>query len=284
MFQERRIYVKLKFQMRLLCSRREFKFALLFTIMLCMAIFILDCSTYFGKDISQVVSADQLFIGRATSKYSFIFRLLVPLVITIPFVDSYFCERKNNILPIILIRCKNRRTFYWSKLIAVFFSAVSVVLIPQVIHQILLLVAFPMESIIDYSNWSTDQSSYYSHNQQILFEKIFIENPYLYNVVFFVSLSTIFGFIAILLFNISFFIKKTRLLILTLPIIIVNLLEIVSVPLLEMNFNISIMDYLFSYDLSPAKQSNIIIFGVTFIMISNIILSFAIKKKLCDVM
>lgn len=275
--------MKTKFQMRLLCSRREFNFTLLFTILLCMSIFILDCCTYFGKDISQVISADQLFIGRATSKYSFIFRLLVPLVITIPFADSYFCERENNILSIILIRHKNRTTFYYSKLITVFFSAVSVVLIPQVLHQILLFFAFPTESIIDYSNWSTDQSSYYSHNKQILLEKIFVENPYLYNFIFSVSLSIILGFIAVLLFNISFFVKKTRLLILTLPIVVVNLLEIISVPLLEMGLNISIMDYLFSYDLSPGKQNKIIILIVAFIIISNMILSLVIKKKLRDV-
>jgi len=171
-------------QLRLLLRRKEFLFVLGGMLLLALAVFAVQCFQLFGADTTNYLSADKLFIGRADSSDFYIFiPYLLPLMLALPFADSYITDKQHNILPLMLTRAKHR-DYFLSKLSVAALAGGLVIFVPFLINFLLGLAAFPPESV-NYSLYgmSSDQSYYYaSYMDQILFPTLFAASPYAHEI------------------------------------------------------------------------------------------------------
>lgn len=265
----------MKAQLKLLLKRPEFGITMLLMCCFSIGIFILNCIMNFHSNIDNVLSADQFYIGRSTLPLSPLLALVLSIVIAFPFSDSYFDEKQKNTLPVILTRYKSASNYFISKAFIVFFSAFIVVFIPFMLNIILNSIAFPSESLVDYSRLSSDQTVYYIKDfvQNILFPDFFVKYPQLYNILFCLALSLFLGLGAVLIFCISFFVKRSRILVIASFFIISNIISIVSNVTMSVGINIDFYNYLFSYNIEENKYLLVFGFELFFILLAIFILS-----------
>lgn len=213
-----------------------------------------------------------MFIGRADVSYlSYILPFLLPLVVTIPFSDTFFTDRSGHILPSIFTRGRVHH-YYFSKMAIVALSASVIIFAPFLLNLILGLIAFPADSVNYFGGLTTDQSQYYSTIlNNYLFPELFVKSPYLYHFVFLLLLLAFSGLGAVLAYQISFFIKKSRLLVLCSFFIINDIVTLCS-NLMQSNQipTFTPMDYLFAGNTTAGKQPwmLLVIFGVLIAAIS----------------
>lgn len=241
----------MKFQMKLLWKTPAFFLTMGFMCLISAAVFCENCLSYYGVNFIEVPAADQLYIGRGTTGTTYILRALLPLIVALPFADSYFCEKSKNTLPVLLTRYKSAAAYFFSKGIAVFVSAALVVLIPFLLHMLLTFIAFPTTSIADYTNLSTDQTFYWEM-ATALFPRLLVLHPYLYNCLFWIAISLFSGLLGVTAYVISYFVQQ-RIWALVSVFICSNLLAVVS-ELCEPKLNFAFFNYLFAYDESEGKR------------------------------
>ena len=272
----------LQAQMKLLRVRKEFLISFFCMLVISIASFSINCVQQYGLDVTQYLSADKLFIGRAYSNDFFTFlQFLLPLLFVLPFADSYITDRRHYILPAILSRASAKQ-YYFSKLSCVGLSTGTVVFLPFLLNFLLGLIAFPMTST-NYSHFSlsADQSPYYtSYMKEILFPGLFVDHPYLYNFIFLLLL-TVFGMrCAVVTYQLSFLIVKNRIVLLCLPFLLNNFLILFAqyTPV-----DISPFDYLFSFNNAPHKQPFMlaVFFGV--LILAVVCLTPVCLKKLREI-
>lgn len=212
----------------LMLKRREFIFSFIFMMLLSVAHFIFCCAKMYGTDIGQVLSADKLFIGRAyENDFYTILQFILPLIIVLPFCDIALQEEKNNSLPVILTRIKPLNLVF-SHMLSAALGAFLVVFIPFFVNFILALIAFPINST-NTSIYIVDAISdvYYSEAiKNILFPELFLMNSYIYNFIFMILISVFCGITAALLYLISYYLRKNRVVFLFLAFIVNNFLII----------------------------------------------------------
>lgn len=112
-----------KTQINLMLKRTSFKVSLSAMCLGSVLFFIINCIQEYGKLSFNVHAAKYMFLcGGLPSIINFIFSIIFPLVVVIPFSDTFFEERKNKTVEFCLIRYNNS-AYYFSKLLAVFFQA-----------------------------------------------------------------------------------------------------------------------------------------------------------------
>ena len=173
--------------------------------------FVIKCVACFGNDIINIPSAYQQFFAnaRANDEFVVIFAVAAPFLIAAAFSDSFITEEQNRYSPICLIR-EGKNTYYFSKLIAVFCCGALTVVLPQLINFLLCLIAFPLESTYLYT-WDLWQADIYTvdmSNAWFLFKELYVASPYLYFICFILISGIIAGVLAVLSYQISFFIKN----------------------------------------------------------------------------
>ena len=257
----------LQAQMKLLRVRKEFLISFFCMLVISIASFSINCVQQYGLDVTQYLSADKLFIGRAYSNDFFTFlQFLLPLLFVLPFADSYITDRRHYILPAILSRASAKQ-YYFSKLSCVGLSTGTVVFLPFLLNFLLGLIAFPMTST-NYSHFSlsADQSPYYtSYMKEILFPGLFVDHGML---------------CAVVTYQLSFLIVKNRIVLLCLPFLLNNFLILFAqyTPV-----DISPFDYLFSFNNAPHKQPFMlaVFFGV--LILAVVCLTPVCLKKLREI-
>jgi hypothetical protein len=238
----------------------------------------------FSQDRLELLSADQLFIGRSNI-YSITIRLLLPLIAVIPFADSYFVEKKNNLLPVLISR-SSRRQYYFSKLFVVFISSVIVIAVPLLINMMLNSIAFPVSSLRDSTGWSSDETWYRDAflEDRILFPNLFILHPYLYNFVFTAMLSLFSGLVGVFSYAASYFVKKNRVFVIALFFIINSVLELLSFVTEDFGVVIAPFKYLFAWDVTLGKSMMTFAMIVLVTLSAIVIMTGRSIKKLEDVL
>lgn len=200
-------------QFKILFKRNSFVITLLCSYIFSISVFVLNCFKQFGKDIVLVPAAKYLAlgtnIGSGDLSASILYNVIAALAI-IPFADTYFEERQNGTFQYCTIRMGDK-SYYFSKLFTVFFSGFFVIFSTLILNHLLNFIAFPYESTLVFSiqtykdNHLFDDSIYH-----MLFPNLFIKNTYLYNLLLALLASLAAGFMAVLVFQISFFYKKNR--------------------------------------------------------------------------
>lgn len=205
-----------KTQINLMLKRTSFKVSLSAMCLGSVLFFIINCIQEYGKLSFNVHAAKYMFLcGGLPSIINFIFSIIFPLVVVIPFSDTFFEERKNKTVEFCLIRYNNS-AYYFSKLLAVFFSGFIIIFIPFVLNYLLNFIAFPLDSSIDYTNISISNSGVYSTgiNTLVLFKNLFAKNMYIYNFLHILLMSVTGAFMAVIVYQFSFFYKSSRIILL----------------------------------------------------------------------
>lgn len=245
----------MKFQMKLLWRTPAFWLTMGLMCVLSVGVFFGLSFPYYGRDFISIPAADQMYIGRGGLSVTYILRALLPLIVTLPFADSYFSEKQKNTLPVLLTKYKTPASYYFSKGAAVFVSAALVVFVPFLLNMLLNLIAFPMTSIADYTNLSTDFAVYYvePYINTALFPRLLVSHPYLYNFLFCVAVSGFSGLLGAAAYILSYFVKRNRIWVLVSVFIANNFLTILS-DVLQPKANFAFFNYLFAYDESEGKR------------------------------
>lgn len=202
-------------QLELLIKRKSFLLTLSIMCVYSIAVFVINCLTFYNNDIVTVKAAKYLYLGSDFLDLPFvIYSLVFPIIATIPFSDSFFEERKERILEFCLTRESNT-SYYFSKLFAVFFSGFIVTFIPLLINMLLNFIAFPIDSYIDATNFTYVRSYLFEDVMETgLFPELFAYNMYLYNLLYLFLCSFVSGLVSVIVFQFSFFYKESRILLL----------------------------------------------------------------------
>lgn len=117
--------------------------------------------------------------------------MLLPLLASIPYAASYCAEKKSGYLKVMLTRVE-RRTYFASKFITVFFSGFIVIFLILSISLVITMMFYPMlppEPI-------TAQFSNAIGNS--MFKKLFIDHPMIYTLLYILIDSVFFGLLSLL--------------------------------------------------------------------------------------
>lgn len=202
---------ELSFQLKSAFYSKNFLMILAISIIFGIVCFFIKCFECYGEDIINVPAAYQQFFTNARSNDSFVSILSVasPFLICAAFSDSYVIESNNLFVPICIIR-EGKNKYYFSKLIAVFICGALVMVIPQLINLVLCVCTFPLESTYMYT-WDLWQADIYTIdivNDWFLFKNLYILSPYLYFLLFILICGVLSGIIAVISYEISFFVKN----------------------------------------------------------------------------
>lgn len=202
-------------QLQLMFKRKIFIVAFVSMVLFSVITFTVNCIEAFNDNIVNVKAAKYLFVG---SDLSFYFveglRLLFPFVAVLPFSDSYYEEKEKRTLEFCVSRISNN-TYYFSKLAACFLGGVVIMFFPLLINMLLNFIAFPLDSSIDATNFSYIHSYIFDDVMETgLFQTLFAENMYLYNLLYLVLLSLCSGLVAVIVYQTSFLFKIKRIILL----------------------------------------------------------------------
>lgn len=132
----------------------------------------IDQALSYNKAMYSVPSVFAGWIGNAGySMQSFLFYMLLPILVTIPFGDSFFADNKSGYIKNVLIRVKKKK-YYLSKYIATFISGGLVIVIPLLINLIVSSMFLPSHLPQVISGYPIGAASMWS--------KIFYTHPYVY--------------------------------------------------------------------------------------------------------
>ena len=120
----------LKFQFISLFTSRNFNIILMLSIVFALVPTLFYGIKFHSVDINTIPAAYSFFLGSGyIGIFNKIYYVLMPLIVVIPFADSYYTDCKNHTIYGILSKCTLKQ-YYYSKLICVFSSGVIVILIP----------------------------------------------------------------------------------------------------------------------------------------------------------
>jgi hypothetical protein len=276
--------MRLRYQFRLLGARYEFWIALLAMTLFSVYAFLAHCVSYYGENHYFLLSADQLFIGRATNSFALPLRLIIPLIAALPFADVYFGDKQRNTLPVVLYRYDDVKAYYFSNLFIVFLSSFIVIFIPLLLNMGLNAITFPVSSIRNFAGNQANDTWHHAAfiDEYILLPSLLIQHPYVYNFVFAIFQSIFAGLAGVFVFSFSFYIKRNKILVTSSFFIIHSVLDIISIALPSIGVNLSFLSYLFAYELSAAKQPLIFLVLLSALLLSIIISGVKNKRILED--
>lgn len=185
-------------QIMLMMNKRHFQIG--FTVMLIysLSVYLMNVYSSIGKDVSEIYSADTLYIGNSSGEYYHYFAAAFPFMIVFPFAFSYLNDTAAKVQPFVISRMGS--SYYWAKALASFIGGALLILIPFLINLILNYLTFPQNSTTYYGYY---QSLQYGREltganvmvntiqQGLPFLRLYIWSPLLYNLLhlMFASLS-----------------------------------------------------------------------------------------------
>lgn len=262
----------LKFQFDLLLASHNFNLIMIICIVFAFIPTIFYGIKFHNADINTIPAAYSFFLGsRYIGIFNKIYYMLMPLFVVIPFADSYFTDRENHTIFVLLSK-STLKQYYFSKLTCVFISGEVIVFIPLFVSFLLNMVVFPTNSTVEFLNgFGQIQNQLYTVYPAdflpIFFYHLFCTNQYLYELMYLLIASLFGGLLATIVFQISFFFKGNKILLNCLLFIVCNLLSIV---LSVSKINLGLQYYIYA-GYTGCGQSYI---GFVIILISCLICAF----------
>lgn len=276
----------LKFQFISMLSSKGFNISVLILCIYSIAVPIYYGIKFTNGDINEVPAAYAFFIGSSLNEIpSRIFYTIMPLMVVLPFADSYFCDRENKTIYAVLSRC-SVNDYYFGKLICVFASGFIVIFTPLILNFILNLLIFPFDSTIEfYMGFGQIQNQLYSLRDigvDIIFRSLFFSNHYLYELVYMIIASLFGGLFSVIVYQFSFFFRGNRIILNSLFFIIFNVLNLVF-GIVKTSFCITLDCYIIS-DRTYGEQNYLVFFALIAVCI---LCAFApipfAKKKMLEI-
>lgn len=161
-----------------------------------------------GKGEYPISVFNKWIFGEGHSIQPTLYNLLIPILATIPFVDSAFMDNKSGYTKNLFVKTKKRQ-YYIAKLLSTYLSAGIAVIIPVLVNLILTAVYLP--SLIPEASAMT-----FSLNESCMLSDIFYTHPYLYVTLYMVIIFLYAGLFALLGLVAAFFVDN-RLFVLLFP-------------------------------------------------------------------
>ncbi len=268
---------ELKFQLKSAIYSKNFIIISSISILFGIICFSIKCIECYGMDIISVPSAYQQFFANVRSNDSFvaIFSVASPFLISAAFSDSFVTECNNLFVPICLIR-EGKNKYYFSKLIAVFLCGAFVMAIPQLINMLLCVIAFPTESTYMYT-WDLWQADIYTVDMAgswFLFKNLYILSPYLYFLVFTAISAVLSGIIAVISFEISFFVRN-KIFVTSFMFILINLSNILFESYM---IPYNVFDCMFGLSVSGITIQSFIITCAIYLSVMILLIPFSLRR------
>lgn len=168
-------------------------------------IYLNDIMEYKNGNIfgNPMITAASLFVhwigADVTSFQSSAFFFLLPLFVTLPYGWSLIGEIRSGYLKNMFVRI-SRRTYFFSKYIAVFISAALLIMIPLFFNFFVLALFLPALKI-------DNIYPYGILGERGMWSGIYYQNPFLYTIMYIVMDGIFAGLIACISVTISFFVK-----------------------------------------------------------------------------
>ncbi len=215
-------------QLKLMAKQKTFVITISAAIIFSVIFFLLNCISEFHSDLNDVWAAKYYFLGSSFGQSipKSIYFTLFPFIAVIPFADSFFEEREKRTAEFCMARLSNH-TYYFSKLFAVFCSGVIVAALPLLLNMLLNFIAFPLDSTATFTNFSYVNAGIFTdYAGKYIFKNLFLENIYLYNLLHTCFASLFSGLAAAVVYQLSFFYKRSRIMLICSFFIIYTFLEI----------------------------------------------------------
>jgi hypothetical protein len=137
--------------------------------------------------------------GNSYNMQAFLYYLLIPILATIPFADSFFLDKKKGFIKNVLIRT-NRSNYYISKFIVTFIVGGCAVLLP-------LLLNFGVASLLLPSMLPQPTSGFDFLNASSMWSNLYFSHPFIY-VFSYMTIDFVFsGVVATIALAISFYVE-----------------------------------------------------------------------------
>jgi len=209
----------IKLEFRLLFSRKEFLYTFTTMMILVCLSYLLKCFGLYGRDITQVHPASQMWFGwtpiiRIAKPMTGLFYLIaLPFIASLAYSDTYYVDSNNGTSKCILSRCE-KWVYLLVKGVVVFVSGLIVIFIPLILEQIFCLFASPIRGGFDLLGTPAYEFTYTGAMQ---FPDLFAGNPYLRNLLIAFLASIFGGCISLISYALSFINKKSRLFVVAVP-------------------------------------------------------------------
>lgn len=267
----------LNFQMKNMINSPGLILVMIFDTLFAVVCFIVNCIQWIGSDVVNLPPAYCQYMSNGMNMTMvMIFSAVFPLISCAPFSDSYLLDFDNKSLSVILTRCK-RKEYYFSKLTAVFCSGFIAVVYPQILNMLMCLTAFPVEStnVYTWDLWQADTYVNVISESWFLFRDLYILSPYLYFLLFLFISSVIGGLVAVIAYQISFFVHN-RIFVLSALFVIINL---TSTFYASKSIYLDVGSYMFGYNAGGQNYRDFVIV-IAMYLLAAFIPSFFVMKRL----
>ena len=254
----------IKFQLKNAFTSSGFLRILLFVIALSLVAFAIKCFSVYKADITGVPSAySQFFFNGINFEYISVVSIIFPFIVCAAYSDSFVSDLKSNYISVCIIK-GNAKQYFFSKMIAVYICGALIVFLPQLINYLLCIITFPLKSTNVYT-WDLWQSDFFinSFNEHFFFKDLYLFSPYAYFLLYIFISSFMAGFIALIAFQASFFVKN-KVFVISFMFIVMNM---ISRFLENASIDYNLYEYIFgNYTAGQVFSNMIIVFGFYIIL------------------
>ncbi len=181
----------LKLEFKNCINRREFKIVLSIVMIISLGSFIASCVSFYGSDILHVRSACEMGIveGEYSNNFLELLILILPILATLIYSDSYYEDRKNGSYISITTRVGVER-YIWAKVIVIFTVTFLIFFVPLILNQMLSFIAFPLEGLDNNQGLPFYDIGVQNYMVEFLFSFMKLQHPLLHNIfkIFLISL------------------------------------------------------------------------------------------------
>ncbi len=266
-------------EFRHMLRRSQTKFAMTFMLVIVVASFIESCIAFWGGDVTSSASAAFAWIGQPNIAFgmsgNLFYYFFIFFIGCMMFSDNAWLDRRNRLLSSIFSRTK-KSTYIMVNAVVSFVGAFGVIFIGLILSQLLCLVTFPADSSVIFSKYAT---GYEVLPQNIsLFSGLYLNSPYLMNIVFTFYASVWAGIMGVFSYAISLYFTKSRLILLILPTVIF------MVSAITLIVNPSLTFYLFPNSVTTSEHIGMFyLMPTVFIFIIFIMLFYKLKLSKRDI-
>ena len=228
-----------------LTRRRELKLAVTFVLVIAALGFGETCFAFYGADVGEVPSAaygwawnmDRMQV-QSMRTLAFLLMLLVAASV---FSDSLYLDVKSGAASSIVTR-STKTAYVLSGALLSFVGGFFVLLVPLVLLQVFAFAAFPIDGSF---SGNIGVPAYADDGQVVLFAAQVEAHPYLMNLAFAFYAAFWAGVMSVVSFSLSLFVRKSRLVILGAPTLVVLLCWQVIGPLMGGSDSLTHFYYLY---------------------------------------
>ncbi|MBO8170190.1 MAG: hypothetical protein H0Z35_13605 [Thermoanaerobacteraceae bacterium] len=222
----------IKLEFNFFVNRKEFLYVFTVSLLLMIVAFFVDLYNLFQEDIMNIPPANQLWVGFDSRIGDLFYMFLLPLLASLAYADTYYLNNRLGVYKYILTRC-HKKNYVLAKGIVVAFSGFIVIFVPLLINQLLYFIIAPLNSSKNILGWPAYM---FIETKNMIFANLFLNSPYLYNILYMVLAGIVGSLAALTSYAISFITNKSRLIIVATPLVIYLVSSFVSALLGRANY------------------------------------------------